>query len=63
MNQTQQYVYNGGQGGNNNMFFNEAYENEAEYNPIGSNSMMLGGGGGMGFEQDSHVQNPYMQNQ
>ena len=56
-------MYNGGQGGNNNMFFNEAYENEAEYNPIGSNSMMLGGGGGMGFEQDSHIQNPYMQNQ
>jgi hypothetical protein len=49
VNQTQQYVYNGGQGGNN-MFFNEAYENEAEYDPMGGNSMMMGGGGGMGFE-------------
>ncbi len=43
------------------MFFNEAYETQAQYNP-GSNSMMMGGGGN-GFEQDSHIQNPYQQNQ
>jgi hypothetical protein len=33
------------------MFFNDAEDNVAEYNPAyGGNSMMMGGGGGTGFE-------------